>query len=99
MNQNMLYNQVVYDFGIYGAKKQFCKFISTMDMKWCTKCFCIKYKYEFGKEKTGKEGLRAFCLDCLKTVNNKYYSKNKYIKWSVKKPKEISQSTEVNAPD
>ena len=46
-------------------------------MKRCTKCGVEKPIVNFGKAKSGKNGLKAECKDCLKQYHNQYVKENK----------------------
>lgn len=50
-----------------------------METKFCYRCRTIKYKKEFGKDKSRKDGLANTCKPCLKIYMKQYYETNKEI--------------------
>lgn len=46
-------------------------------MKRCSKCQCLKEINYFYKNRSMKDGLEAWCMECSKEKNKNWYSKNK----------------------
>lgn len=46
------------------------------DLKRCSKCQKEKCKSNFGVNRLGADGLRAYCKDCANEYNRKWYSEN-----------------------